>query len=82
MAYIISRFCRICPDLASSDSVLIKTNSFQEIQSGEFAELYKGASLDYPKYFKMDAVSKYGILATEYLLMGIDLKANYSETEI
>ena len=38
--------------------------------------------MDYPKYFKMDAVSKYGIIAADYLLKGVDLKAKYSETEI
>jgi hypothetical protein len=82
MIYIISRFCRLYADLGQPDSVRIKTNTTDDIQKNEFSELYKRASLDYPKYFKMDAVSKYGILATEYLLQGIDLKAKYSENEI
>jgi len=82
MTYSITRFCRISPDLLQSNSVRIKTNMFEEIQSSEFFNLYNRASLDYPKFFKMDAISKYGILATEYLLKGIDLKAKYSETEI
>ncbi|HSY62303.1 MAG TPA: hypothetical protein VK796_10520 [Cytophaga sp.] len=82
MTYIISRFCRLHADLSQSDSVRIKTNTMDDIQKNEFSELYKRALLDYPKYFKMDAVSKYGILATEYLLKGIDLKTKYAENEI
>lgn len=69
-------------DPASSDSIRIKTNTFDAVQKAEFADLYKLAALDYPKYFKMDAVSKYGILAAEYLLKDLNLKANYSETEV
>lgn len=82
MTYIISRFCRISSDLDQANSVRIKTNTIDEIQSNEFSDLYKGASLDYPKYFKMDGISKFGILAAEYLLMGIDLKTKYAETEM
>lgn len=82
MTYIISRFCRIRPDATQTDSVRIISNSKDEIQNNEFSELYNRASLDYPKYFKMDAVSKYGIIATEYLLNGIDLKAKYAENEV
>jgi hypothetical protein len=82
MTYIISRFCRMFADLDQPDSIRISTNTMEDIQKNDFSELYKHASLEYPKYFKMDNISKYGILATEYLLMGIDLKANYSENEI
>lgn len=82
MTYCITRFCRINTAAAPDDSIRIKTAAMEEIQKDEFSELYKHASLDYPKFFKMDTVSKYGILAAEYLLKDADLKANYAEKEI
>ncbi|WP_018345136.1 hypothetical protein [Cytophaga aurantiaca] len=82
MTYSITRFCRIRRDSVQADSVRIKTNTTEDLQKVEFSELYKHVSMEYPKYFKMDAVSKYGIIAAEHLLRGIDLKAKYTETEI
>jgi hypothetical protein len=38
--------------------------------------------MEYPKFFKMDSISKCGILASEYLLKGIDIKGKYGDTEI
>jgi len=82
MKYIITRFCRISLDLTLPNSVRIQTHALDEIQNSDFFALYKHAEIDYPKYFKMDSISKYGIIAAEYLLKGIDLKEKYSETDM
>jgi 3-oxoacyl-[acyl-carrier-protein] synthase-1 len=39
--------------------------SFQD--SAEITELYRSLQLDYPKFFKMDGLSKLGILASEMI---------------
>jgi len=43
---------------------------------------YRQMGLSYPKFFKMDNLSKLGLLASENLLSGTDLKAKYKPDEI
>ncbi|MEZ5198911.1 MAG: hypothetical protein R2764_21795 [Bacteroidales bacterium] len=47
-----------------------------------FKSLYKHLELDYPKYYKMDALCKLAFLTAEFLLEGIDLKHKYQPSEI
>ncbi|WP_299251392.1 hypothetical protein [uncultured Cytophaga sp.] len=82
MTYIISRFCRIAAHETQTETLRITTNSETFILKNEFSDLYRSASMEYPKFFKMDSISKCGILASEYLLKGIDIKGKYSDTEI
>lgn len=82
MTFIISRFCRIQVDALQSDCIHIQTSELDAVVKNDPTELYKHAGLEYPKFFKMDQLSKYGILAAEYMFKGYDLKANYSETAV
>jgi hypothetical protein len=47
-----------------------------------FKAIYKDLALKYPKYFKMDSLSKLGFLATEVLLKDRELKNKYQAEEI
>lgn len=82
MTYIISRFCRIAANDPQLSTLRITTNSETFIVTNEFADLYRSASIEYPKFFKMDAISKCGILASEYLFKDIDLKGKYADKEV
>jgi len=82
MTYIISRFCRIKVDSSKSDCIHIQSDSLNEQLKNDFMELYKYAAIDYPKFFKMDQLSKYGILAMEFMFKGYDLRAKYGENEV
>ena len=82
MTFIISRFCRIHTDALQSDCIHIQTNELDVVLKNDLTELYKHAGMEYPKFFKMDHLSKYGILATEYMFNGYDLKTNYPETAV
>jgi hypothetical protein len=44
--------------------------------------IYKDLNLEYPKYFKMDSLSKLGFLSTEVLLRNYALADNYKPEEI
>ena len=43
---------------------------------------YRNLNLQYPKFFKMDNLSKLGFLAVEYLLKGVHLQERYLPEEI
>lgn len=47
-----------------------------------FKAIYKDLQVDYPKYFKMDYLSKLGFLATEVLLQNKVLTEQYSSDKI
>jgi hypothetical protein len=47
-----------------------------------FKSLYKALKLDYPKYFKMDSLSKLGFLAAEILLQDSKLRAMHRPEKI
>ncbi|MDR0206946.1 MAG: hypothetical protein LBI45_06785 [Bacteroidales bacterium] len=40
--------------------------------SSEITELYRSLKIDYPKFFKMDGLSKLGLLASELILKGTE----------
>jgi hypothetical protein len=82
MTYSISRFCRIKVDSSKSECVHIQTDSMNETLKNDLMDLYKYTAMEYPKFFKMDQLSKYGILAMEFMCKGYDFKAKYGENEI
>lgn len=82
MAYIISGFCRIKVEPSQPDFVSIETAEGKELVKNEPAALYSHLGLEYPKYFKMDTLSKYGILAAEKIIKKRDIKAAYLDTDI
>lgn len=47
-----------------------------------FKAIYKDLDVKYPKYFKMDSLSKLGFLSTEVLLQNKTLTENYKPEEI
>lgn len=52
-------------------------------ESGKFLKsLYKYLNLNYPKFYKMDALCKLAFLTAEFLLEGIDLKEKYDPSEV
>lgn len=70
----------------------IRTNSVYKNGKPEFQrpglnasdfldELYRFEKLDYPKFHKMDGLSKLGLLAAEILLKDTDHRAKYREEE-
>lgn len=82
MTYIISGFCRIQVEPSQTDFVSIETMDGKELVKNDPATLYSHSGMEYPKYFKMDTLSKYGLLAAEKIVKKRDLKALYADTEI
>lgn len=78
----ISRFCRITKTSSNEAGLHIRTNTIEEHIDQDFTSVYNHIDLDYPKFFKMDELSRYGILAAEYMFKGYDWKKGYSDTEI
>lgn len=57
-------------------------NRDERMDAGDFfISLYKYLGADYPKFYKMDNLSKLGFLATEVLLSGRNLSESYSPEE-
>lgn len=70
--------------ISLSRSVRIKQNQLKVDRKAAFSfatestdewctECYKHLNIPYPKFYKMDTMSKLGILATEYLLADMDI---------
>lgn len=78
----ISRFCRIRIHPDQKDQLIIKTIDNEYVVSNDVLSLYQQAGLEYPKYFKMDHISKYGILAAEWMFKEYNWQHKYNETEI
>jgi hypothetical protein len=54
----------------------------ENVDTGDFlTSLYKYLGADYPKFYKMDNLSKLGFLAVELLLSGRNLSEKYSPEE-
>jgi len=47
--------------------------------SAEMTELYRSLKIDYPKFFKMDGLSKLGFLASELIFKDDENRFTYSE---
>jgi len=77
----ISRHCRIRKGEISSNGQLVYSNSdgsLDEFMDSAFASL----SIAYPKFYKMDRLSKLGFLAAEVLLKDIKLVSKYRPEQI
>ncbi|HEY0261602.1 MAG TPA: hypothetical protein VGB95_01145 [Chitinophagales bacterium] len=56
-----------------------KKQKFEAENAKEFAEkIYRGENIEYPRFFKMDMLSKLGLLATEFVLKGEKIDLNTS----
>jgi hypothetical protein len=82
MNLLISSYCRIYSDSGNTEKVIIKTFDNELIESNDPILLYKHSEIEYPKYFKMDQISKFGILAAEWMFKNNNTRNNYQDTEI
>jgi len=82
MNLLISSYCRIYSDSGNTENIIIKTFDNELIESNDSVLLYKHSEMEYPKYFKMDQISKFGILAAEWMFKSNNRRNNYQDTEI
>jgi hypothetical protein len=79
--YHITNYCTIRHQIISDRSGRVTGN--QEISLDDFLiEAYNAIKPEYPKFYKMDRLSKLGFLAAEVLLKGRSLKTEYSPEAI
>lgn len=78
----ISSYVTIKDNRIYKDDKVVFENK-EDISFGEFAKsVYKNLNMKYMKFFKMDEMSKLGVLATEFLLGDRILTEEYAPEEI
>lgn len=79
----IESFCRIKPEGVWLNGKKCFVPQQKQFEINEFfSELYRFLKIDYRKFYKMDALSKLGFLASELLLNGIDREQPKSDMGI
>ena len=73
MSLYISSFCSINPRNCSLNGVEKYQNSPETPFSAFIKSIYKQENIAYPKFFKMDELSKLGFIASELLLKDTDI---------
>lgn len=63
----ISTYCHITPQQVSVDGVVLHSNTSETFENF-LKQLYKEHSCRYPKFFKMDTMSKLAFMGAEFLL--------------
>lgn len=63
-------YCSIRDGRVKVNGITLFTNESAESDEPLLTRIYKAAGLSYPKFYKMDNLSKTGYLAAEYLLKG------------
>ena len=81
-SYEISKYCVIRDNRVFVDGQVMFSGEREEAFSGFIKKGYKHFKLDYPKFFKMDNLSKLGFIAAELLLKDADLKATFQNHKI
>jgi hypothetical protein len=79
--YFISAFCAITNGTVNSNHSLI----YREPSDGPEAflkDVYKHYQISYPKFYKMDNLSKLGLICSELLMKNNPLKEKYSAEDI
>lgn len=76
----ITASCTISKNIVSKDGVKVFENSNADL-AGFLLSIYHHYQLNYPKYYKMDNLSKLGWLAAEILLKDSFKKDNYQPEE-
>ena len=70
---LINSFCRIVPgSVCLNGEDVFQTTSEPFVMKDFFSAVYEQAGIDYRRFYKMDALSKLGFLASEILLAGSD----------
>jgi len=77
----ISAYCSIQHHRISRNDAVVLERPAASLESF-FADAYEHLQINYPKFYKMDNLSKAGVLATEVLLKGRSLKEEYSPSKI
>jgi hypothetical protein len=78
MPLLIKKYISVTTAGMSINGNLYLSNN-EKLGFGKFIRAgYKSLNIDYPKFFKMDCLSKLGFLSAEILLFDEDLSANYS----
>jgi len=80
--YQIVKYCKIRNNSVVVDGINVLKTSESPGTSKQFKEIYSSLQLTYPKFFKMDMLSKLAFLAAEYLVRDISQKLNETETAI
>jgi hypothetical protein len=78
---IITSYCSVRNKKLILDGKLLyesPTSDFTEFAS----RLYKHSGISYPKFHKMDNLCKLGLITSEFLLKGKDMKGRYAGVEI
>ena len=61
---------------------LVFSNKEADSPNVFFKSVYKESGIKYPKYFKMDRLSKLGFIASEVLLKGEEFGSKYASNEV
>ena len=81
-SYEINKYCIIRDNRVFIDGQVVFSGEREEAFSGFIKKIYKHFKLDYPKFFKMDKLSKLGFITAALLLKNVDLHTNYKNHEI
>lgn len=77
----ITSYCRITNRFIYVNNALLHSN--EDLAFADFAkQAYKLATLNYLKFFKMDNLSKLGLLAAEFTLAGKNWQERYTPNEV
>lgn len=78
---IITRYCSINPEQVSVNKTILLENAGSEPEN-LLKTLYRHLFIQYPKFFKMDPLSKLAFLSAEILLKDMDVTTRYPLEEI
>jgi hypothetical protein len=78
----VSAYCRIKQHPDNRENLIIETFDNEFVLINDMAVLYRESGMEYLKYFKMDQVSKFGILAGEWLFKRGNFREKYADQEI
>lgn len=82
MPHKIIKYCSIKNDTVNvNGKTILKTTEIPGT-SKQFKEIYQSLCIDYPKFYKMDMLSKLAFLASEFLTKGIDELISEKDTAI
>jgi len=77
----INRYCHIQNRSLIREGNIIFTSASGKLDDF-LEEAFKSLSLSYPKFYKMDRLSKFGFLASEILLKDMPLLPNYAPDQV
>lgn len=80
--YRIKKHCRIFKDSVMVNGTEVLKTIESSGTSKQFKEIYLDIGVSYPKFYKMDMLSKLAFLGTEYLLKEISEKPDETKTAI